>query len=264
MSTQLIHGLAVEVDAANAGKGDAVLCIHGLGGSSNTWTPLLPALQGFHVIRPDLPGSARSALPSEKLSIDGYVTVLERLLAELNVESLHIVAHSLGSIVAQHFALRNAAKLKSLALFGPLLAPPDAARPNIAARARLARSGLSGLQEIADAIVNGATSRKTKAEQPAVLTLVRESVMRQSPEGYAQSCEALAEPQPAAIDGLRVPTLLVTGDEDGVAPVAAVTAMHQRIHGSRMAVFEGCGHWTPFEQPQACVRELQQFHASLH
>ena len=259
MSTQLIHGLAVEID----GEGDALLCIHGLGGSSNGWTPLMEALEGFMVIRPDLPGSARSALPAGKLSIDVYVTALEGLLTELNVESVHIAAHSLGTIVAQHFTLRNASKVKSLALFGPLLAPPDAGRPAIAARATLARSGLPGIQQIADAIVKGATSKETKAQQPAVLALVRESVMRQSAEGYAQSCEALAQAQAAAIEGIRVPTLLVTGDQDGVAPAMSVKAMAERIQGSRIVVLEGCGHWTPYEKPQVCMQELQHFHAGV-
>ena len=180
----------------------------------------MEALEGFKVIRPDLPGSARSALPSDRLSIDVYVAALEGLLAEMNVESVHIAAHSLGTIVAQHFAARNPSKVKSLALFGPLVAPPDAARPNIAARAQLARSGAAGMQEIADAIVKGATSKETKEQQPAVLALVRESVMRQPAEGYAQSCEALAAAQAAAIEGIRVPTLLVTGDQDGVAPAS--------------------------------------------
>ncbi len=259
MSTQLIHGLAVEID----GEGEALLCIHGLGGSSNAWTPLMEAFEGFKVIRPDLPGSARSALPAEKLSIDVYVTALEGLLAELNVESVRIAAHSLGTIVAQHFTLRNASRVKSLALFGPLLAPPDAGRPGIAARATLARSGLPGIQQIADAIVNGATSKETKAQQPAVLALVRESVMRQPAEGYAQSCEALAQAQAAAIEGIRVPTLLVTGDQDAVAPAVNVKAMAERIQGSRVVVLGGCGHWTPFEKPQACMQELQHFHASV-
>ena len=259
MSTQLIHGLAVEID----GEGDALLCIHGLGGSSNGWTPLMEALEGFKVIRPDLPGSARSALPAETLSIHVYVTALERLLDELNVESVHIAAHSLGTIVAQHFTLRNASKVKSLALFGPLLAPPDAARPAIAARATLARSGSPGIQQIADAIVKGATSQETRAQQPAVIALVRESVMRQPAEGYAQSCEALAQAQAAAVEGIRVPTLLVTGDQDGVAPAVNVRAMAERIQGSRVVVLEGCGHWTPFERPQACMQELQRFHTSI-
>lgn len=263
MTTQLIQGMAVEIEGNGNGSGETLLCIHGLGGSSNTWTPVLAAMAGFQVIRPDLPGSARSALPQAALSIEGYVAALEALLASLGVESLHIAAHSLGTIVAQHFAVRNPGKVKSLALFGPLVAPPEGARANIRARATAARGGAAALQEIADAIVKGATSQDTKAQQPAVLALVRESVMRQSSEGYAQSCEALAGAQSADIERIGVPVLLVTGDEDGVAPPANVAAMAARIAGSRQVVFEGCGHWTPFEKPQRCVQELQQFHASL-
>ena len=59
MTTHVLNGLAVEID----GEGEALLCIHGLGGSSNNWTPVLPALGGFRRIRPDLPGSAERALP---------------------------------------------------------------------------------------------------------------------------------------------------------------------------------------------------------
>lgn len=259
MSTQLIHGLAVEID----GDGDALLCIHGLGGSSNTWTPLLAALSGFKVIRPDLPGSARSPLLREPLSIEGYALRLEALLSTLGVETVHVVAHSLGTIVAQHLAVRNRARIRSLALFGPLVAPPDAARPNILARAAAARGGAVAMQEIADAIVKAATSRETKAGHPAVLALVRESVMRQSPEGYAQSCEALAAARSADIEQIGIPTLLVTGDQDGVAPADSVAVMASRIAGSRQVVIDGCGHWTPFEEPQRCMQELERFHASL-
>ncbi|MGJ7510274.1 alpha/beta fold hydrolase [Variovorax sp. GT1P44] len=259
MTTQLINGLAVEID----GNGEALLCIHGLGGSSNTWTPLLAGLSDFRVIRPDLPGSARSPLLADPLSIERYAASLEALLAELGVESVHVMAHSLGTVVAQHLAVRNPGKIKSLALFGPLVAPPDAARPNIVARAAAARGGAAAMQEIADAIVKAATSPETKAEQPAVLALVRESVMRQLPEGYAQSCEALAAAQSAEIERIGVPTLLVTGDQDGVAPPANVAAMTARITGSHQVVFDGCGHWTTFEKPQRCMQELEQFYASL-
>jgi len=259
MTTQVLNGLAVEID----GDGEPLLCIHGLGGSSNTWTPVMKALSAFKMIRPDLPGSARSELPAGKLSIDVYVTALERLLMSLHVEAVHLAAHSLGTIVAQHFAVRNPRMVRSLALFGPLIAPPEAARPNVVARAQLARAGMAAMQEIADAIVKGATSKETKQHQPAVLALIRESVMRQSPDGYAQSCEALAEAQSAAIEEITVPTLLVTGDQDGVAPPANVALMAKRIRGCRAVTFEGCGHWTTFEKPQACMQELEQFYSSV-
>ena len=261
MTTQVLNGLAVEVD----GEGAALLCIHGLGGSSNNWTPVLPALGSFRCIRPDLPGSARSPLPADgkALSIARYVDAMLRLLAALDVGAVHVMAHSMGTIVAQHLAVRSPGLVKSLALFGPLAAPPDAARSNIADRANAARGGVAGMQEIADAIVKAATSTQTREQQPAVLALVRESVMRQSPEGYAQSCAALADAEAAALERIDVPTLLVTGDQDAVAPVANVRAMQERIVGSRLVVLDGCGHWTTFEQPQRCIKELETFYAAL-
>ena len=56
MAFQLIDRIAVE----DEGEGDAVVCVHGLGGTSNTWTPLAAALVRHRVVRIDLPGSGRS------------------------------------------------------------------------------------------------------------------------------------------------------------------------------------------------------------
>jgi 3-oxoadipate enol-lactonase len=260
MTTTVVKNLAVEVE----GDGQAVVCIHGLGGSSNNWTPVLPAFEGMKVVRPDLPGSARSALPSQPLSIELYVETLAGALGELGISKAHVVAHSMGTIVAQHLAIKHPELVKSLALFGPLLAPPEQGRAGIHARAALSREkGIAGVQEIADAIVKGATSAETKARRPAAIALVRESVMRQSPEGYAQSCEALAGAQAADIEKIVVPTLLVTGDEDGVGQPAAVKAMGERIAGSKVTVLSGSGHWTTFEKPAECAEELKAFYQSM-
>ncbi|MGF6266234.1 3-oxoadipate enol-lactonase [Paraburkholderia youngii] len=257
MATTQVQGIFIEIE----GDGAPVVCIHGLGGSSNNWTPVLPAFEGRKVIRIDLPGSARSPLPAQKLSIDSYVNTIASVLRELQVSDADIVAHSMGTIVAQHLAVRHPELVKSLALFGPLIAPPDAARDGMRQRARIARDqGVPGLQEIADAIVKGATSDETRSQRPVTLALVRESVMRQSPEGYAQSCEALAGAQAAEIERIQVPTLLVTGDQDGVGKPDAVKAMGERIGGAKVIVLSGCGHWTTFEKPVETTAELKRFY----
>lgn len=260
MTNQILNGIAVEV----SGEGSPLLCIHGLGGSSNTWTPVLPALANFKVIRFDLPGSGRSELGSTPLSIALYVQTVEHVLEALGVDKVHIVAHSMGTIVAAHFAARHPQRVNSLALFGPLLAPPDAGRPGIQARADLARNGgIEAMQEIADAIVKGATAQQTKDDQPAVVALVRECIMRQPAQGYSQSCEALSKAQPAAVEKITAPVLLVTGDQDGVAPVAAVQAFAARLADAHVVTFEACGHWTTFEKPAACVAELERFYQGI-
>lgn len=260
MTASLVKNIAVETQ----GDGPIVVCIHGLGGSSNNWTPVLAAFEGMKVVRIDLPGSSRSALLDQALSIDLYVEVLASVLREMRVSKAHIVAHSMGTIIAQHFAIKYADIVQSLVLFGPLLAPPDQGRPGIHARAAIAREkGIAGIQEIADAITQGATSAETKAQRPVAVALIRESIMRQSPEGYAQSCEALAGAHAAEVEKISVPTLLITGDEDGVGSPAVVKSIGERIAGSTVKVLPGCGHWTTFEKPAECAAELKAFYRTV-
>jgi pimeloyl-ACP methyl ester carboxylesterase len=83
--------------------------------------------------------------------------------------------------------------------------------------------------------------------------------MRQAAEGYAQSCIALADAQGAALESIAVPVLLVTGDQDGVAPVNAVQAMASRISNSKVLVLQGCGHWATFEKPAECAAAISNF-----
>jgi pimeloyl-ACP methyl ester carboxylesterase len=253
MATVFIDRMAVERE----GRGEAVMLVHGLGGSSNTWSALGPVLARHEVVRPDLPGSGRSAGVPGPLSIGGFVDALLRVLDGCNLSGVHLVGHSLGTIVALHLAARHPARVRSLALFGPLLAPPDGARAAIRARAEKARAGgIAAMQEIADALVQASTSAETKARRPAALAFVRESLMRQSADGYARTCEALADAQAADVSRIACPTLLVTGDEDAVAPPQSVRLIGDRIRTSRLEVLRGCGHWTPIEMPEACAALL--------
>jgi pimeloyl-ACP methyl ester carboxylesterase len=256
MTTTFIDRIAVELD----GEGDAVVALHGLGGTSNTWTPLLNALGRHRVVRPDLPGSGRSHRVEGPLSIAGLADAVLKVCARLGIERFHLLGHSMGTIVAMHLAVREPKRVRSLALFGPLLAPPDAARVNLRARGAKARSeGVEGMAAIADAVATAGTSSDTRQHRPVGFAAARESVMRQDPDGYARNCDALADAQPAPVEQLAIPVLLVTGEDDVVAPPQAVRAIADRIAGCRFVLLPRCGHWTPFERPDECSRELADF-----
>lgn len=261
MAFQLIDRIAVEEE----GEGPAVVCVHGLGGSSNSFTPLMPALARHRVIRVDLPGSARSQRAEGALSIERYVDTLLAVCARLQLTRAHWIGHSMGTIVCQHIAAAHPKLAASVALFGPLIAPPDAARTAMQARAAKAREGAAGMHEITQALLQAALSADTRARQPLAVAFVRESLMRQDGEAYARSCEALAGAQAAALERIEAPVLLVTGDEDGVAPPQAVRAMADKLHNAaskRVVVLPRCGHWTPVERPDECQRELRDFLAT--
>ena len=258
MSLQVIDRIAVE----DEGAGDVVVCVHGLGGSSNTWTPLMPALARHRVVRIDLPGSGRSQRVEGPLSIERYVDAALAVCERLEIARAHWLGHSMGTIVCQHLAVKEPRRVRSLALFGPLIAPPDAARTAMRARAAKAREGVAAMQEITEALLKGAISSDTRERQPVAVAFVRESLMRQDGESYARSCEALADAQAAAVERIEAPVLLVTGDEDGVAPPQAVRQMAERMHAARskrVVVLPRCGHWTPVERSEECARELRAF-----
>jgi len=248
-----VERMAVEIE----GEGEPVVMIHGLGGTANTFTPLLGAFTRHRTIRFDLPGSGRSHRVEGPLSLPLFVERALFVMQRAGVERAHVVAHSMGTIVATHLTAREPGKVTSLALFGPLLAPPEPARAAIRARAAKARDG--DMQPIADALLQASISAETRARRPAAVAFVRESLMRQDPEGYARTCEALAAMQPADISKIECPALLVTGDEDAVAPPQAARMMGERIAGSRVEVLRGCGHWTPVEKPEECIGLLKRF-----
>ncbi len=258
MSFHTIDRIAVE----DEGEGPAVVCVHGLGGSSNTWTPLLPALARHRVVRIDLPGSGRSQRVEGALSIERYVEAVLKVCTRLGIARAHWLGHSMGTIVVQHVAAMQPAQVASVALFGPLVAPPDAARAAMQARAAKAREGAAGMHEITEALLKTAVSADTRQRHPVAVAFVRESLMRQDGDAYARSCEALAGAEAAPIERIEAPVLLVTGDEDGVGPPQAVRAMADRLHAAkatRVVVLPRCGHWTPVERPDECQRELREF-----
>ena len=242
-----INGKTLAIETHGEGA-ETIIMVHGLGGTSDTYHAQAgPLARSFTVIRPDLEGSGRSPLKSKSLSIKGFAADIVALMKAQQIRSAHLVGHSMGTVVCQHIAAAHPAKVKSMVLLGPLAEPPPPARGVMRDRAKLARK--DGMVPIADALVQVAISNTTRAHRPEIAAMVREILMRQPARGYAATCEALAEAKSAALSKIKCPTLLITGDEDGVAPAAAVQKLGKSIKGAEVSILPECGHWTPIERP---------------
>jgi len=242
------------------GEGEPVLFVHGLGGSANCWRPLSNDLcNDYRLIVPELPCSARSPI-TETLTIESIADSMWALLDSLDISQAHLIGHSMGTIVCQYMAAARPDGVTSMSLLGPLAEPPEPARGALRDRAELVRQ--SGMRGVADALADVALSKKTKRENGNVQGFVREVIIGQNPEGYAKSCIALAAAQAVDASLLSVPTLLITGDEDGVAPPANVEKLHQALPDSKYHVLDNCGHWTLNERPNAVCELVRSFIAS--
>ena len=240
------------------GKGDVLVMVHGLGGSTNTWFPQSQVLtRDLRLVAYDLAGSGRSPVPDD-VSIESHVEDLLEVVRQAGGRA-HLAGHSLGAIVCAHLAAQHPRHVASLALLGafPQLSQP--ARNGLRDRAAKARA--EGMRGIADAVVAAGTADDTKVNQPAAAAFVRESVMAQPPEGYARNCEALAGAQSADLSCIACPTLLLTGDQDRTAPPDVGRAMASAIAGAEHQVLTACGHWPSVERAKQVNYAMTVFYA---
>ena len=245
--------LAVE----KQGSGDAVVLLHGLGSTMNVWEPQVRALADrFTLVRLDLEGAGRSPFTGA-LSIEGWVEDLKAVLDELQIAKASFVGHSLGTLILQHFAVAYPQQIAKLVFIGVNRAPPEARRQAI--RDRVAKVRAEGIDAIVETVVKGGLSPHTLAEKPEVVAFVRELLTRQSDEGYARSCEAMAAAVAADVSGLTAPLLLVAGRDDSVSPVANSEGLAADLRHAQLRILEQCGHWHPIEQPAAVSQALREF-----
>ena len=258
---ETINGKQLAVDKHLQSGGAPLIMIHGLGGTSNVWSPQVSVLSGkFSICVPDLNGAGRSPLDGE-ISIAGLMADVVAMMDAFDVEKAHLAGHSMGTIVCQHLAANHPERVMSLALMGPVPALPEPARPVLRDRAAKARS--DGMRPIAEAVVEAATSSDTKTNQPAIAAFVRELLMRQDAESYARHCEALADSQSADLAAIQCPTLLITGDQDKVAPPDVMEALRSQISGAQAHLMTGCGHWTTLERAKQVNYLMVKFYNDI-
>src|SRR5437016_5616565 len=98
-----LHGHRVNFNIA--GRGPAVVLIHGVAGRAAQWDQTVQPLAKSHtIIAPDLLGHGDSAKPRGDYSLGAHASGIRDLLVALDVERASVVGHSLGGGIAMQFA----------------------------------------------------------------------------------------------------------------------------------------------------------------
>lgn len=239
------------------GEGPVVVMIHGLGGSSNSFECQVGALEGYRVLRPDLPGAGRSAPRPGLNGLQGMAGAVREHLVALDVEQAHFAGHSMGALICQYLAVDHPDIVQSMTLFGAILEPSVQAKQMLKERAATARA--EGMAGIAQQISTGSVGAPARGRNPVTQAFVRETVSRQDPNGYAAHCEALGNARAADHARITCPTLLIAGELDPVAPVAMAKALDQNIPNTTLEVLTGISHWMMIEDPDR-TNDLMRAH----
>ncbi len=257
----------------DVGTGEAVLLIHGMAGSSETWRAVLPPLSRKHrVVAPDLLGHGQSAKPRSDYSLGAFAVWLRDLLDKLGISSATIVGQSLGGGVAMQFVYQHPDYCQRLILIssgglGPdvgwtlrllsapgaeLILPVIAPQPVLTAGNKL-RSWFSaaGIQSPRGAEVWSAYSSLSDSETRQAFLRTLRSVV----DYRGQAVSALNR-LPLTSD---LPTMTIWGDQDKIIPVDHAYAAQAARPESRLEVLAGVGHFPHVERPSEVVDLIDDF-----
>jgi len=219
-----------------------LLLVNGIGASLELLEPFVDALDpAIEVIRFDVPGVGGSPLPTRPYRFTGLCALIARMLTELGYDAVDVLGISWGGGVAQHFAAVQRPRCRRLVLVstatGALMVP---ARPGVLAKMITPRryTNREYLAQVAGSLYGG--SART---DPAAITAAMNAHNRVgSPRGYLYQLAAGAGWTSVPFLPLVVqPTLILSGDDDPIIPLANARIMHRLIPNSSLHVFKG-GH----------------------
>jgi pimeloyl-ACP methyl ester carboxylesterase len=250
------------------GAGEVLLLIHGIGGSSDSWSGVIPLLaKKYRVIAPDLLGHGESDKPRGDYSVGFFAVLLRDLLDALDIPRVTVVGHSLGGGIAMQFAHQHghyckrivlissggfggdvARALRLLSLPGSeLVLPVLMSRPVLSAgNALQALMGSSNRFHPHPSLTN-------RDHRQAFLRTLRSVV-----DFHGQAVSALNRLRCTAI----LPALIISGDQDGVIPVEHARQAHRTMPNSRLHIISGVHHHPPTERPEDVAHLIDDFVAT--
>jgi 3-oxoadipate enol-lactonase len=244
---------APRLAVSHDGEGPLVLFLHGIRGNRRNWNSQVEALarRGFKAAAWDARGYGDSEDYEGTLNFrDHFVGDVLRVAEHFEASKFHLVGLSMGGRIARNVAIYYPDRLYSLTVVN-------------------ANPGFNSMS--ADAVRRFVTERKTRTPESIRRLLgsnprkgayeeLVQSIDRIRDNSYRKTLEAsVAQDRDAPVENIRVPTLIMYGEEDTVYPPELARAMAARIPGAQLVMIKGAGHLANLEQPEEFNRILLEF-----
>ena len=261
----------VEIYYEETGEGFPLVWSHEFGGDYRSWEPQVRYFaRGYRVVTYNHRGYPPSSVPTgaEAYSQDILVEDLRQLLRHLGLRQVHLGGCSMGANVARDFAIAHPDLVRSLIIVGAGAGSVNRGQflaGQAAIADGLAREGMAAMVRNLDAVPTRAAFKRKDPRGFA-------EFLRHAGEHDAAACAHLArnvmsrrktvQDVEAGLRALRVPTLIMVGDED--APCVEPSVMMRGfIPHAGLVVFPACGHTPNIEEPGLFNLHVAEFLASV-
>lgn len=239
---------------------NSIVLIHGFPLDHLMWAFQTPALK-WRTFAHDLPGAGPHEDPHQReYSMSMYASSVVGLLDVLRMEQAVFCGLSMGGYIVFEILRRFPGRVRAAILFHTKASAdsPEAknGRNTLAARARK-----EGMGVVADELVNRLLARTTREQQPEIVELVTKIILRQNLPGVVGALQAMRDRPDSTplLSQIRVPVLVIGGDDDQITPAAGMEEMARAIPGAQFMMIQNAGHLSPLEQPAAVISTLNGF-----
>jgi 3-oxoadipate enol-lactonase len=235
-----------------AGGGSVVIFLHGIRGNRRNWAGQLEffSQHGFKAAAWDARGYGDSDDYDGPLQFEYFTGDVLRLIEHFKAPKVHLVGLSMGGRIARNVALRHPERLYSLTLIS---STPGFDALSAEGVKRFVTERRSRTPQTLQRLLGSGANRTAYGE-------LLDSISRIHETSYQKTLEAsVAQDRAAPIENIRVPTLVIAGEEDTVYPPELAWEMARRIPGAELLMFERTGHLANLEQPERFNRALLGF-----
>jgi pimeloyl-ACP methyl ester carboxylesterase len=255
------------VSTFEAGSGEPIVLLHGLGATKQEFLPTVPALApNFRTIAIDLPGFGDSDKPfPAAYNARFFARWVAATLDALELDRAHVLGHSMGGRVALECGMRHPDRIHKLVLMTPSMAWLSA--PPWAKPLKLIRPELGILQPAPKGFVEGIVKRVVPASDSHFIAPALDEFLRSylTPRGrvafYAAARNiALEDPTEfwAGLEALAPESLFIWGRRDGLVPIGFARHVRERLPAARHCELD-CGHVPQLERPAQLHSAITRF-----
>jgi 3-oxoadipate enol-lactonase len=257
------NGISVNYTLDGPASAPVVTLSHSLATDLSMWDPQMKALTArYRVLRYDTRGHGGTDAPAGAYTLDQLADDAQALLKALGVAKTHWIGLSMGGMIGQTLALKSPDLFLSLSLCDTSSRVPAEAKPLWADRIKTAQT--QGMEPLVEGTIGRWFTAPFREQHKDVVDPVRAMIRRTPPQGYAGCFAAIsALDLTDRLPAIKIPTLVVVGEEDQGTPVAASQAIQAKIAGSQLEILKSAAHLANMEQPEAFTKALTTFLARL-
>ena len=258
-----VNSNGIEINYEIAGRGPWVTLSHSLACDLTMWDPQIEALAARHtILRFDTRGHGASDAPAGAYTFAQLADDVIGLLDALGVERTHFVGLSMGGMIAQHVALRAPARLLSLTLADTSSRYPPEVLP--VWRERIDIVAARGMEPMVPSTLERWFTEPYRQAHPEVMKRIAGLIRNTPPTGYIGCCHCIPTLNITdQIHTVRLPTLVIVGEQDGGTPPAMAREIAAAIPGARLEIIPSAAHLSNIEQAETFNRLLLEFLAAL-